>query len=670
MNTTTMTARATEEAMRIALTAARRGDVATARQIGEQALLGDPQSPQLHAMLGMLCCRIGDFAAGASHLRQAHAAFPNDVTIACNLITALTEQGDIAGALSVCTPSLADGDRSFRLWRMRGYLLQQSEQFAAAADAYRCVVREAEDDFESWNNLGNACAGAGDLEGSVQALRRAVALRPDVAPVRINLAATLVAAEQWDEAIDVLQAMASEFPGDAKPLIELCALFKQLARDPEALDALEEAVRRDAGDSDLQVKLGVERIIGWQMDAAGDAFRNAIKLDPSHRDAHVLLGVLLEHTNRSEEFPALIELAKRNDIQSGAIDFIRALQLRRERRFAEGLVALKTVPDDVEPIRRLQLAGQFHDRLGDVDAAFTAFAEMNRIQMEDPSQPLRRAAEYREALTVDRSIVTPDWYESWIPFVPDDEFTSPVFLVGFPRSGTTLLDTMLMGHPDVQVMEELPPLTRVEQELGSIERLAKLDHDAVSALRRTYFDNVDQLIDRRPGALLVDKFPLHLNKVPIIHRLFPDARFILAMRHPCDVLLSCYITNFRLNNAMVNFLDLDTAAWVYDQTFAFWKQSSLLMRISLHQVTYEGMVADTAGELRPLFDFLDLDWHESALDHQRTAAERGTISTASYSQVTEPIYARSAGRWQRYRRQLAPILPVLKPWISQYGYDD
>ncbi len=656
--------------MRTALQLAQRGDLAGARAAGERALaLGrDPEA--VHAFLGMLCCQAGDFAAGIPHLRSARAARPGDLTIAGNLATALLQSGDAPGALGVLTPALADQDASRRLWRLRGYILQSTDDFAGAAEAYRRVVTAFPDDFESWNNLGNACAGTGDAEGSLEALARAAALRPDSAPVRLNHAATLAAMGRADAAIEALLACERDFPGDPKPLVELAAVYKQQARDPEALGALERAVARDRRDAELHVKLGIEQVISWKMAEAEAerSFRAAIALEPAHAEAHVLLGVLLEHANREDDLPALLAEAEAARVAEGATAFIRALALRREKKFAEGLTMLDRVDPDIEPIRVAQLRGQFLDRLGETDAAFEAFRGMNAMLAEDPSDPVRRGAEFRDSIRRDRALVTPAWVASWTKAEAPQTRPAPVFLAGFPRSGTTLLDTMLMGHPKVRVLEERPTIVAVERALGGLERLATLDDAGLARLREAYYAEVAEWIDLPGDAMLVDKMPLHLNKVPIIHRIFPDAKFILALRHPCDAVLSCYITNFRLNNAMSNFIDLETAAELYDLSFGFWEQSRAILPVQAHEIAYERLVADSEAELRPLFDFLGLDWQEDVLDHRKTAAGRGVITTASYAQVTEPIYKRAAGRWERYRAQMAPVLPVLAPWAERYGY--
>jgi tetratricopeptide (TPR) repeat protein len=651
-----------------ALAQARRGDLVGARTTAETALALGKDKPVIQSLLGMFCAQAGDFTTAIQYLRAAWTANPSDVGVASNLAKVLMDSGAPYEALDVCSEPAASADPSLRLWRLRAYLLQQLEDYGAAATAYERVVAGAPDDFEAWNNLGNSRTAHGDPAGSVAALEKATALRPDVAPVRMNLAAALGDAGRTDDALAALAACARDFPYDSKPWAEQYAILKELGRADEALEALEKAVAIEPNDVDLLIKLGAERSLAWNMSGAEEGFRRAIKLDLANAEAFVALANLLEHTNQTDAFAPLIAQAEEAGLEDGSLNFIRALSLRRDKKFEEGLAALALVPDDVEPARQSQLLGQFNDRLGRADIAFPAFARMNELQKPDPSDPVSRAEEYRAQLTRHRSIVNQDWYCGWTPPAPSPSRPTPAFLVGFPRSGTTLLDTMLMGHSRVAVLEERPPLSRVEQEIGEFERMASLSAPDIEDLRTLYFSEAAKYADLKPDTLLIDKFPLHLNKVPIIHRLFPDAQFILALRHPCDVLLSCFMSNFRLNNAMANFLNLETAAWVYDQTFSYWHQCNEIMPIKTHTVMYERMIADSEAELRPLFDALGLDWRADVLDHRKTAAGRGVISTASYSQVHEPLYDRANGRWTRYREHLAPILPVLKPWVERFGY--
>ncbi len=658
----------TADTIRQAVTAAQAGDLDGACRLAEAGLAGGGDVVALNALLGMVRARAGDSGRAIEHLRKAHSGRPGDATIACNLIAALIEARDLERALAVATRELAASDKSLRIGRYRGFLAQSLGQFEAAAEAYEQVLAAAPTDFESWNNLGNARQALGDLPDSVEALQHAVRLNPLAAPSRLNLAAALAASGRFAEAEETLAKAAADFPEDAKPLTELYLLHKRQEKGDEARQALRQAVDREPDNAKLWLNLGIEYGLELRADEAEQAYRRAIAIDPKITEAYLGLAINYEHTNRGDEFAPLAALAERNGVDAGAIDFIRALGLRRDRRFDEALASLSRVPATIEPERSAQIRGTLLDRLGRADEAIDAFEQANRLHAQHPSDPLRRAAEWREGLRGAISTLGRDWLSTWSSADPPLSRPAPVFLVGFPRSGTTLLDTILMGHPEVQVMEERPPLTLVEEAIGGLGAIPSLDGDAIVAAREQYFAAAGAYWDlERPG-LLIDKSPLYLNKVPLIHRLFPEARFILALRHPCDVLLSCFMSNFRLNAAMSNFLRLEDAAEFYDLTFSHWEKARSLLPIGVHTIVYERLVEHSERELRPLFDFLRLDWRDEVLDHQRTAASRGLITTASYSQVNEPIYTRAAGRWQRYRTHLEPILPTLEPWVEKFGY--
>lgn len=639
-----------------------------ARRLAETALAEGGDAAALNAFLGMVHVRSGNPSGAIKHLTAAHVSQPGDVTIACNLISALIETGDLAGALQVATEERALSDGSLRIARYRGFLAQSLERFDEAIAAYEHVLAKAPNDFESWNNLGNARSAVADLPGSVAALQRAVELDPGAAPARLNLAAALYAAGDNEKGEAVLRKASDDFPSDARALYQLYVQMKREARQDEALAALEGAVARDPDDADLQLKLGVECGIARRTADAEGAFRRAIALHPAFADAYLGLAIQYEHTNREEKFGELIDEARAAGVDSGVIAFIEAMEHRRAKRFDEGLRILSSVPAAIEPERTPHLRATLLDRLERSDEAFASFSEANARHAQSPTEPLRRAAELRESIHAEVMALTPEWARSWSPDKSLEEGREPVFLVGFPRSGTTLLDTILMGHPHTVVLEEEPALNHVDKSLGGMFELPKLGEKGIVAAREEYFSQVAKVADVPTSALLIDKSPLFLYKVPLIKRLFPTAKFILALRHPCDVLLSCFMSNFRLNSAMCNFLRLEDAAEFYDLVFQHWERSIALFEPDVHTIVYERLVDNVEEEVRPLFDFLGLDWHEAALDHRRTAKARGLITTASYSQVTEPIYKRAAGRWERYRGHLEPILPTLEPWVKKFGY--
>jgi hypothetical protein len=158
--------------------------------------------------------------------------------------------------------------------------------------------------------------------------------------------------------------------------------------------------------------------------------------------------------------------------------------------------------------------------------------------------------------------------------------------------------------------------------------------------------------------------------MPYAHCLFPGARIVFVQRHPCDVVLSCFMQGFALNDATACFLDLGDAAAAYDSIMTMWTRSRELLPLDVHTVVYERLVAATEDELRPLVDFLDLEWQAEMIDHRSTARARGAIGTPSYDQVVEPLSKAPNGRWRRFERQLEPALPILLPWAERLGYRD
>jgi tetratricopeptide (TPR) repeat protein len=653
--------------IRQALAAASAGRLSEALAIGEKGLAAGGDPAALHAMLGMLRTRSGDPLGALDHLWAAHRSKAQDFVIAANLAMALLQLERHREALDVVNIGIARSDPSLRLLKLRGFLAQNVGDFLTAKEAYEEVVSADPADWESWNNLGNARRGADDAGGALEALQRALELSPGSAPVRLNLATALEYAGKFDEAEQEYRRMAADFPDDANSMRELFAMLKTQYRDEEALEAIEEAVRRAPGDVELALGLASHRLTRGRHAAAEEAYRRVLTIDPGNTLAYLGVATVLDQTNRTEELAALVKEAEEANVAAAGLSFVKAFDHRRAKRYVEGLEALSHVPDELETARRQQLLGQLLEGAGEHDEAFAAFERMNAITREDPSEPEERAVAFRELVRRQRDSVTPEWASSWRA-AEIDERPSPAFLVGFPRSGTTLLDTILMSHPSTEVLEEEPTLMRATEALGGFEAIADASAEQIRKARDAYFETARTLTPLDPGKLLIDKNPLAMNSIPVIRRLFPDAKIILALRHPCDVVLSCYVTNFKPNNAMVNFLWLDITAEVYDLSFGYLEKAREVLKPTVHTIVYENLVADSDRELRPLFDFLGLEWDERVLDHQSTARSRGHIKTASYAQVVEPIYKRSAGRWLNYRKHLEPIIPTLQPWIEKFGY--
>lgn len=629
-----------------------------------------PVDPVLYALAGAVEFHRGQFEQAARYLGTAHRLSPQDITVRANLAESLYRTGDHPGALALCSIETASADPSMRLARLGGALTQEAGRMAEAVAFYRLIVSRTPDDWVTWNNLGNALGDCGETAAAVDALQRAARLAPDSPPIAVNLGNALIADDKVNEAELVLRDAANRFADDPTPLIALHGLYLAAGYEDAAYDAMSDAARRAPDSPGIQCDFGYEAQRAARWDLAEAAYRRALAGDRTLASAYVGLASVFERVNREDELDELKTAALEAGIDEASVAFIDALRFKRANAYEEAFAALNRAAEVVAPARAAHLRGSMLDRLGRHDEAFAAFADMNRLWAEDPSDPLKRAAIYREGIRRGAALLDSGWAGSWTADAPPlpDEPADPVILLGFPRSGTTLLDTMLMADPRVVVLEEEPFIGQAELEAGGMEALAQMSDAQQREARQLYFERVRKLAKVGHDTVIVDKHPMHLNKVPVIRRLFPRARFLLALRHPADALLSCYITNFRLNNAMSNFLDLQDAALTYDLTFAYWQKAREVFDLPVATVVYERLVEDTARELRPVFDWLGLAWPGEELDHTRAARARGAVTTASYSQVTEPVYTRAAGRWHRYAHHLEPVLGHLRPWVERFGY--
>jgi tetratricopeptide (TPR) repeat protein len=648
---------------------ARAGRLDEAALMVDQARVAGQMEPTLAALGGAIEFHRGQFDRALPYLADAQNSYPLDMTIRANLAEAHYRCGDSAAALALCDNSNIAKDTSLRLARLGGHLAQAAEDYPYAIECYRRVADAQGDDWSIWNNLGNALSATGDNIEAAKALERAHRLAPDSAPIRLNLGNALVQAQQYEDGERVLREAANAFANDPNPLLALFNMYHDLGREDESYEAIREAAIRAPHSAPIQSDFGQEAARRNEYAVAETAFEAALAIDPELGPAYVGLAAVYERMNRDPELDPLYDRGIAAEIDAQSLAFIEALRHKRKSDIDAAFEALERAGDVVVAGRKHHLRGTMLDRLGRHDEAFDAFAAMNAHWIDDPTQPLARAARYREMAAEAMGLLSPEWVASWTPDTQASPWPAPIFLLGFPRSGTTLLDTMLMADPKVRVLEEESFISQIEDGLGGAAALATLTPQQLGEARKAYFAKVEGLVGPLNGLQIVDKHPMHLNKVAVIRRLFPDAKFVLALRHPCDVVLSCFLTNFRINNAMANFLRLDDAAALYDLSFTHWEKARDLFGLPVGTVAYERLVENKDRELRPLFDWLGLQWPGDAFDHRDAARARGTVATASYAQVTEPIYTRASGRWTQYRAQLEPVMPVLKPWIERYGYD-
>ncbi|QKG70192.1 tetratricopeptide repeat-containing sulfotransferase family protein [Erythrobacter mangrovi] len=596
-----------------------------ALSIAEAALVEAADKAPLMAVASLAALRLGLPQRAIPHLESLIALNPGDRASRANLANAYVQVGKHELALELVRGETAPG-----LARIEGFILQEANDFAGAVAAYRRAIAGDPNDLSSWNNLGNVLSASGDVDGAIEALERAISIAPGELRIYLNLAEVLKEADRPEARLRVLTDARKLAPEDQQVLVELGMTYARVD----------------------------------DLDSAISTMKHAINLSPGFCDAHIELGMIYENLNRVEELTELVGSVDQTKAPA-EFAFLLAWQARREGRFEDAAELASRIPETVHPRRRFHLIGGIEDRRGNANEAFAAFEQMNREAIDSSPPPI--GPTYREEVTSDLAKWTDEWAREWPPFEPSDQYRDPVFLVGFPRSGTTLLDTMLMGQGELSVLEERPMMARTIRQLGENEDLPSLTPERVHELREMYFTYAREF-GWDGTRWLVDKHPLNMERVPTIHRLFPNARVILAERHPYDVVLSCFMANFQLNLAMRSFADLEEAARTYDAVWRAWQRGIELFPVDWRAVRYERLVADPRAELEPLVSWLGLGWNDRLLDHTTTARERGRVRTASYSQIGESLYIRATDRWKRYAEHLKPVIPILRPWAEKMDY--
>lgn len=401
------------------------------------------------------------------------------------------------------------------------------------------------------------------------------------------------------------------------------------------------------------------------------AYRKAIEIAPNDIASQAGLAQALEARHDLAGAKTHAGEALRLDPSNAIARLALARVLLREKDFAGAEAALAPIVQSARTpaklrVQALGLVGDARDRRDDARGAFQAFTAANQISLQlhgawlNASERLYHPASIRRMQEIVAGLDVSAWT------APADA-RAPVFLVGFPRSGTTLLDQILSSHSGVVCLEESEHFSDA---LGDVivdpsRALAPdtLSPEELQRIRESYWRRVGA----QPASIIIDKYPLNIVVLPLIKRVFPGAKIIFALRDPRDVVLSCFQQRFAINAAMAQFLEIGRAGAYYDQVMALFELCRSRLNLELHQVRYEDVVVDLENAARDLCVFLGVPFESAMLNYRETALRRD-IATPSARQVIEPLYNRSMGRWRRYEEELKPVLPLLAPWAERYGY--
>jgi hypothetical protein len=254
---------------------------------------------------------------------------------------------------------------------------------------------------------------------------------------------------------------------------------------------------------------------------------------------------------------------------------------------------------------------------------------------------------------------------------PETSDRTHVFLVGFPRSGTTMLEQILASHPDIEAMAERSCLVDSQDAftipMDGLDRLATLDGDSAGTYRESYWARVAEEGSTPSRRVFVDKMPLYSVFLCLVAKLFPRAKILFALRDPRDVVLSCFRRRFVMTQQMYELTSLESAANYYDGVMRLADIYRERLGLEILDLRHEDLIADLEGETQRLCDFLGVTWNPAMEDFAHTATTR-SVNTPSGPQLARGLSTQGMGQWRRYRAALAPVLPKLAPWVTRFGY--
>jgi tetratricopeptide (TPR) repeat protein len=537
--------------------------------------------------------------------------------------------------------------------------------------------------------LGSAAIG--DIEAAIGLSNyRLAAVLADSASARglvhpiISIARALWCEHQRQDeaAVAYFRNAGTLLPRDARipNAIGLCLV--RLGRLDEALQAFEEGLRLEPSATAHQRKAWALGLLG-RVEEAERAYERALKFAPRNVETLASLASLAARKGDAPRARKYAERAHAIDPANPHAHIALAIVEVDGRAYKPAVERLRTVLEKspVAGHERSVALALLGDALDGENATREAFAAYTAANAERQKLHGPRFAGGKSAGAILDDIISgfaqspaARWRAPEPSAAPDNNGPSRhVFLLGFPRSGTTLLEQALERNPKIASLDECDFLADIAERYltnaADVEVLSRLDGAVLTDHQQTYWRRVHAEGVRVAGKVFVDKQPFHTVKLPLIAKLFPGASVIFSIRDPRDVVLSCFRRQLDVDLLRFEFLTLDGAAGMYDRFMGLADICRKKLPLSFFDHRYEDLIADFDAATRAVCAWLDVPWQESMRDVAVNAHKLDAIK-ASTRQVRRGLYSEGVGQWRRYGMELGPVLPRLHPWVARFGYPD
>jgi Flp pilus assembly protein TadD len=520
-------------------------------------------------------------------------------------------------------------------------------------------------------------ARGGDLDRAFELTQAGIARgmrHPELFDI---VAGWLVRHSQDSEATAALETLHLLAGGSSALLVKIGVLLLRLRHPTEALAAFDAAIGLQPDFARAHYERGVTLGVLGQVDEMRTAHERTIALEPNNAEALASLALIAARTGDKVQARDFARRSLSHHPSCGAANAALAIADIHDGKIIEAqnvisaLLADAGLANDTWIDIAVSDAGDAFAQKSCFPQAFAAYAAVGerRRRRQWPAVQNRRAidAVRRRTAYFSRSVSWPAGDTE----TPPCPVRGHVFLLGFMRSGTTLLETILASNPAICAADEreflAAPAARFLFTDNTLDELAAPAPAELSNWRAAYWKAVQHADATVAGRVFVNKMPFNSLRLPLIARLFPDAKIILAIRDPRDVVLSCFRHRFDANQLTFEFMRLEDCARFYAASMEFVEVCRQKIPITVLEHRYEDLIADFDGSVRAVCNFVGIEWTE-AMRNFTSASQVIAPRSQSAEQVRRGLYADGIGQWHRFHEQLEPVMPILAPWISRFGY--
>ena len=618
------------------------GDLKKAEKYLRKCIDINPMLAESHLNLGCLLSEQGKIEEAEISLRESLKIHPENDLALTNLAVVIFELGKEEEAEKLLEKAISINPNSAMAFNGLGNIFSNKNMLDLAEESYRKAIKLNPNFALALNNLGLLLSKKGHIIEAEESYRKALKLQPNFDLALNNIGTLLLSNGNIIEAEYFIQKAIDYNPKFELAYVNLGSIKFELNKSQEA------------------------EIL----------YLKAIKIKDDFQYAFINLFDLYDKTNNLEGLRKSLKLFENNKEIKYEILMFKARLFYRDKNFIRAKDFINKIPHEwLENSSQKAILlfwsfkGFIEEKVKNFDEAFQCFerSQLNPVYEKcDPKIFENCIYSYRKNLKNDNFLQRKNYQ------VKNE--SEPVFLLGFPRSGTTLLDTILRSHPEIDVVEEKPIIQTIEKIIiskykYSLSEISKLNEDQLKILREKYLKNLKSYSSTgKKAKIIIDKFPFNTVCLPLIYLLFPNAKIIFTHRNPYDTVLSCFQQAFEPNNAMANFLSIDSSARIYDITMKMWVDYKEKLDIKHVLSKYEDLVEDFDTNILKVLNFLNIKWHKNIKNYRDTALKREKINTPSSSQVIQPLYKTSIEKWKNYEKFFENSHVYLEKWRKYFNY--